>query len=76
MADEKDYARTSSPRFCIVTQQSMRVQRQPRSKDEATAALQQFTDKGLLDALEDMIKVARAGKLENRAALAAQAAPW
>jgi len=75
MAYDKDSAR-SSPSFCIVSQQAMRVQRQPRTSEEATAAVKLFSDAGLLDALEDMIKVARSGKIESAAALAARAAPW
>jgi hypothetical protein len=69
----KDEA-ASGARFCIVPQSALAVFRQ-RSTDEAVRA-QSRVDPALFEALEDMLKAARAGRLESQAITELQAIAW
>lgn len=64
----------SGARFCIVPQSALAVFRQ-RPADEAIAA-QAKLEPAILDALEEMVSSARAGRLESDAALELRAIAW
>jgi hypothetical protein len=61
-------------RFCIVPERSMAVFNN-RSEDEIAEA-QRFVDPQLISALESMVKAARGGRIEGRAALSLEAVAW
>lgn len=67
-------SRTSAAKFCVVPQSALAVFRQ-RSGQEAVRA-QAKLDDSVVSALEDMVKAARAGRLEGEAALDLQALTW
>lgn len=66
--------RSFAARFCVVPERSLRMlnERTPEQIIEAQREL----DDGLLNALESMVKAARAQQLEGRAALAMEAVAW
>ncbi len=77
MAAQKNQYQTGTarrPRFCVVAERSLAVFNE-RSEDEIVRAQAQFSD-DMVSALESMVKAARAGQLEGRAALALEAVAW
>ncbi|HEX9942108.1 MAG TPA: hypothetical protein VGG03_08835 [Thermoanaerobaculia bacterium] len=78
MAEEKSYGESQGasrrPRFCIVPERSLAVFNE-RSEEQIVRAQTQVNDE-LINALESMVKAARGGRIEGRAALSLEAVAW
>lgn len=75
MAAEKGYEGVANrPRFCIVPERSLAVFNE-RSEEEIVRA-QRIMNDDVIKALEGMVKAARAGRIEGRAALSLEAVAW
>jgi hypothetical protein len=64
----------SAAKFCVVPQSGLAMFRQ-RTPSETIQA-QGKLDPRMLDALEEMVRAAREGRLESEAALEVQALAW
>lgn len=71
---EESGARKVFPRYCIVTEGTLAAFNR-RSDDEIVEAQKQI-DESMISALEGMVKAARAGRIEGKAALALEACAW